>query len=526
MNARLYFWSITSALAGFLFGFDTVVISGVEQSIQTLWNLSDGVHGLALSMALWGTVLGSLVGGYPAESLGRRKTLIGIGVLYFVSAIGSALATDPYVFMAARFIGGVGVGISTIAAPMFIAEISPAKYRGRLTALFQFNIVLGILVAYASNALIGKFEPDLMVAWRWMLGVEAIPALIYTALSLTLPESPRWLISHRGDSDQAAAVLRRVEPELSQEQVDLLIDEMESATGDNTDAKDPFWSKRLRIPITIAFLVAAFNQLSGINAILYFAPRILSLTGVDPELARMQAIGIGVVNLVFTLAGVYLIDRLGRRTLLIIGSAGYIISLGLCTLVFAINADNFRVAAAAIDLKTNIEAGATQDMVAASRETLQDSFERGGLTEPDLSLVEPEELGDTANFYIRQASKDSGDSGFIVLFCIFAFIASHAVGQGAVIWVLISEVFPTRHRAAGQSLGSFTHWIFAAVLTLVFPIAVGSLAPAIIFGFFTAMMMLQLAWVLSMVPETKGVPLEEIQSKLESINSSSVPAIE
>lgn len=533
MNQRLFLWSITASLAGFLFGFDTVVISGAEQAIQSLWHTTDAVHGLTLSMALWGTVLGSLVGRYPAESVGRRKTLIGIGVVYLFSAIWSGLASDPTSLMLARLIGGVGVGISTVAAPMFIAEISPPAVRGRLTALFQFSIVFGILIAFASNALIGWIEPDITIAWRWMMGIEAIPAVIYTVLCLKLPESPRWLATKGDNIDAAIKVIETTQPDLSPDQIAVLVDEMATDTPEHdtpehdmpetdaqsqaaTESRDRFWSKRLRTPITIAFLIAAFNQLSGINAILYFSPRIFALTGMDSDSARVQSIAIGVVNLVFTLLGVYLIDRIGRRTLLIIGSVGYILSLGLCTLVFAINADHFRVAAAAIDLKTAVGSNASPEIITTARDDLQRSFEIGGLTEPDLSLVEPEQLAATAAFYIRQSAEDSGDSGFIVLVCILVFIASHAVGQGAVIWVLISEVFPNRHRAAGQSLGSFTHWIFAAGLTLVFPSAVNLFSPAAIFGFFAAMMGLQLAWVLTKVPETGGVPLEQIQAKLQT----------
>ena len=511
---RLFLWSLTSALAGFLFGFDTVVISGAEQTIQSLWGLSDGVHGLAMSMALWGTVIGSVIGGFPTEAIGRKKTLLSIGVLYLVSAIWSAMAGGPVSFMIARLIGGVGVGVSTVAAPMFIAEIAPAAVRGRLTALFQFNIVLGIVVAFLSNALIGSIDSIGDDAWRWMMGVEAIPAVIYTAMCLTLPESPRWLITRRGNTAAAAKVFARSQPDLAPEQVDNLVRSISNNDAADSGTDQPFWTPRLKTPILIAFLVAFFNQLSGINAILYFAPRIFSLTGISDEVARLQAIGIGVVNLIFTFVGLYLIDRAGRRTLLLIGSVGYIISLGLCALVFAINAASFNIAASAIDLQTKLSTGAETAVVDDALADLQTSLDDAGLTEPDLRLVEPEQLPATADFYLRQASESAGDAGFIVLVCIFAFIASHAVGQGAVIWVLISEVFPNRHRAAGQSLGSFTHWIFAALLTLVFPVAVGNLPPAIIFGFFALMMMLQLAWVMTMVPETKGVSLEAIQRQL------------
>ncbi|MEM9280590.1 MAG: sugar porter family MFS transporter [Verrucomicrobiota bacterium] len=437
-NLKLILWSITAALAGFLFGFDTVVISGAEQTIQELWGLSPVLHGLAMSMALWGTVAGSLIGSWPTDRFGRKKTLLWIGILYFVSAIWSALATDVYSFMAARFIGGLGVGISTVAAPLFISEIAPPERRGRLAGMFQFNIVFGILIAFASNALISGVGDD---AWRWMLGVEAIPALIYSLMCFGLPESPRWLIGRKEDREGGFEVLKLIDPEAPDEVIQSRADEIAAASHEAASTGG-FWTSRLRIPILLAFLIAFFNQLSGINAILYFAPRIFELTGLEEKAALLQSVGIGVTNLIFTFVGLWLIDRLGRRTLLYIGSFGYIASLGLCAWAFQ-----------------------------------------------------------TEQFAIVPA-------------CIFAFIAAHAVGQGAVIWVFISEIFPNRHRAQGQSLGSFTHWIFAALLTLFFPSMVEAFAPSMVFGFFCFMMVLQLVWVKAMVPETKGRPLEEIEHEL------------
>lgn len=440
MNARLFVWALTSALAGFLFGFDTVVISGAEQTIQSLWGLSDTLHGLTMGSALWGTVLGSLIGGWPTDRWGRRRTLIVIGVLYFVSAVWSGLAADVYQLMIARFIGGVGIGFSTVAAPLFISEIAPPKHRGLLTGLFQFNIVFGILAAFLSNALLAGVGAN---AWRWMLGVEAVPALAYTLLCLGLPESPRWLIA-RGRRDDGHRVLQRVNPEATAEEIETLVAEIERATAAESNTASGFWTRRLRTPILLAFLIAFFNQLSGINAILYYAPRIFELTGLGPQAALLQSVGIGVTNLIFTFVGLWLIDRLGRRTLLYLGSVGYIVSLGLCSWAF-----------------------------------FTESFA-------------------------------------IVPYCIFAFIAAHAVGQGAVIWVFISEIFPNRHRARGQALGSFTHWIFAALLTTLFPPIVSAFAPGGVFAFFAGMMVLQLVWVAIAVPETKGVPLERIEQQLGS----------
>ncbi|TWU15106.1 sugar porter family MFS transporter [Allorhodopirellula heiligendammensis] len=528
MPSRLFLWALTSALAGFLFGFDTVVISGAEKTIQSVWSLGHAQHGLAMSMALWGTVLGSLVGGWPTDRFGRKATLLWIGILYLVSAIWSGLATDVYSFMIARFIGGVGVGISTVAAPLYISEIAPPERRGRLAGMFQFNIVFGILVAYASNALLAGLGEN---AWRWMLGVEAIPALIYSLMCIGLPESPRWLISERGDIDEATRVLQLANPEMSADEVSRLVDQIRDSSVEHSSS-EPFWTWRMRVPIMLAFLVAFFNQLSGINAILYFAPRIFEMTGLGQEAALLQSIGIGVVNLLFTFVGLYLIDRLGRRTLLYVGSFGYIASLGLCAWVFLSYAPQFQVANSAIAVKSSIETlqkaealpvrndldiakfSAQVDDAKNSLVLASNSPDYAGEAVKFLPTDNSDAVLATADNAMVRASEESGFGGRMVMLCIFAFIAAHAVGQGAVIWVLISEVFPNRHRAAGQSLGSFTHWIFAALITLAFPWFIGNFAPSFVFGFFCFMMVLQLIWVATMVPETKGVPLEEMEARL------------
>lgn len=438
MNRRLFFWSLTSALAGFLFGFDTVVISGAEKTIQALWGLSPEWHGIAMGSALYGTVVGSLIGGWPTDRFGRKATLLWIGVLYFVGAVGSGLASNLTLFIAARFIGGLGIGISTVAAPLYISEIAPPRQRGRLAGMFQFNIVFGILIAFVSNALLAGIGEN---AWRWMLGVAAFPSFLYAVMCFGIPESPRWLLSRKGDRAAGIDVLRRIQPGASQSEIDAMANEITAAsTAEGTTGL--FWSRRLRKPILLAILIAFFNQLSGINAILYFAPRIFELTGLGAKAALLQSVGIGLTNLVFTFVGLWLIDRLGRRTLLYIGSFGYIGSLGLTAWAFF-----------------------------------------------------------TQHYTIVPA-------------CIFAFIAAHAIGQGAVIWVFISEIFPNRHRAEGQALGSFTHWIFAALLTTFFPRMVSSFPPGYVFSFFAGMMVLQLIWVKTMVPETKNVPLEQIQKQL------------
>ena len=434
----LYKSAIIASLAGFLFGFDTVVISGAEQTIQSLWQLNSTLHGLAISMALWGTVIGSLIGGWPAEYFGRKQTLLWIGVLYLVSAVGSALAPEVYSFMIFRFVGGLGVGISTVAAPMFISEIAPPKYRGRLTGMFQFNIVFGILIAFLSNSLLGSIGEN---AWRWMLGVEAFPALIFAVLCIGLPESPRWLIVHKNDRKGGLDVLRKTNPGASEDELETIYREIVASAGNKQQSR-AFFTRQLLKPILLAFFIAFFNQLSGINAILYFAPRIFEMAGLESEAALLQSVGIGITNLVFTFVGLWLIDRLGRRKLLYIGTFGYIASLGLTTWAFS-----------------------------------------------------------------------SGNVGMVPVY-IFAFIAAHAIGQGAVIWVFISEIFPNRQRAFGQSLGSFTHWFFAALLTLVFPLMAEVLKPQAIFGIFLGMMVLQLIWIIFFVPETKGVPLEEMEGRL------------
>lgn len=437
-TARLFFWAITSALAGFIFGFDTVVISGAEQTIQKLWGLSPGMHGLAMGAALYGTVLGSIFGGWPTDRLGRKPTLLWIGVLYIISAIGCGFAWDFYSFSIARFLGGIGIGVSTIAAPLYISEIAPPKHRGRLAGMFQFNIVFGIIIAFLSNWLLSGIGEN---AWRWMIGIAAVPSVIYTLMCFALPESPRWLLTRKGDREEGLKVLHLIDPGASQADIEAEADEIVTASNKQV-SKEGFWSWRLRVPIMLAFLVAFFNQLSGINAILYFAPRIFKMTGLEASAALLTSVGIGITNLIFTVVGLWLIDRLGRRTLLTIGSFGYIASLGLCAWAFF------------------------------------------------------------TNHYA------------IVPACIFGFIAAHAIGQGTVIWVLISEIFPNQFRAMGQALGSATHWIFCALLTTFFPIMVEKFQPGYVFLFFCGMMVLQLIWVKTMVPETKGVPLEELQEKL------------
>jgi sugar porter (SP) family MFS transporter len=439
MNLRkVYFWSVTVALGGFLFGFDTAVISGCERTIQQLWNLSDAMTGQMVAMALYGTIIGAVFGGVPAERLGRKSSLFWVALLYLVSAVGSALAPDIISLMIFRFIGGLGVGASSVIAPMYITEISPSEKRGQLTALFQFNIVFGILVAYFSNWLIGIESAG---AWRWMLGVEAFPALLFVIVILYIPESPRWLVIKKGKTSEALRTLQIINPLTAEK---LLADIQASRrTSTEKSGLGQFLSGRYRLPVLLAFLFAFFNQASGINAVIYYAPRIFEDAGMAANSALLSSVGIGIINLVFTIIGLALIDRMGRRFLMYIGSFGYILSLSLVAWTF-----------------------------------------HSGVAIGSLPIL------------------------------LFVFIAAHAIGQGAVIWVFISEIFPNQVRSWGNSFGSSTHWVFAALIAGNFPFFAGKFGQAPIFGFFAMMMFVQLLFVWKIMPETKGVSLEDLEKQL------------
>ena len=433
-------WSLTVAVAGFLFGFDTVVISGANLPIKELWHTTPLFHGIfIMSMALWGTVLGSLLGGIPCDKWGRKKTLFWIGILFLVSALGSALAPNPYVFSFFRFIGGIGVGASSVAAPIYISEISTPENRGKLGTLFQFNIVFGILIAFFSNYLFQGFAGD--NDWRWMIGIVALPALIYSIIVLQIPDSPRWLILKKRDDAAGRKVLEMI---YNKEEALENFHEIKKDLVDST-VKETIFSNKYKLPVILAFLLAFFNQLSGINFILYYAPEILEMAGLGSKESLMNSILIGATNLIFTIAGMRLIDVLGRKQLMLIGSIGYIVSLAMVALAFYNN------------------------------------------------------LG-----------------SIILMASIMLFIASHAIGQGAVIWVFISEIFPNNVRANGQSFGTGIHWIFAALITLAGPVVIDLFKenPWPIFAFFAFMMVLQLIFVLFMMPETKGLTLEEVEHKM------------
>lgn len=433
MNKKLVLWSITVALGGLLFGMDVANISGAEQRIQQLWNLDDWMHGTAIAMALYGTIIGAGMGSIPANKFGRKKTLILIGVIFLVSSLGSALANDVYTFMAFRFLGGLSIGASSVVAPVYISEIAPPQHRGKMGIAFQVNVVSGILLAYLTNYLLQGVggEND----WRYMLGIIAIPSLLFSVMMFFTPESPRWLILYRNDEAGARKIFEK-----SGAPADELIKEIRNSVQQKK--KESLFSGKFSKPLMLAFLLALFNQLSGINAIIYFAPRVFEMAGLGKDAAFLSSAGIGIVNFLFTMLGWYLIDRSGRRKLMYIGSAGYIISLTLMALAFA-------------------------------------GYINGGIS-----------------------------------IFVFLFIAAHAIGQGSVIWVFLSEIFPNSVRAAGTSFGSLTHWVFAALISQTFTFFANRIGGSYIFGFFAAMMVLQLLFVWKMMPETKGVALEDMEGRV------------
>lgn len=438
MNTKKVFtWSIIVALGGFLFGFDTAVISGAEQSIQKFWELTTLEHGFTVSIALIGTIFGSLLGSIPSDRLGRKKTLLLIAAIYLVSSIGTALATNWYLFLLFRFIGGLGVGASSVTAPVYISEIAPPSMRGRLVAMFQFNIVLGILISYLSNYLIGQSGND--VSWRWMLGIQAFPSALFFILLNFIPESPRWLLL-AGKRDQAAGILAQINPQTAQHD----LEEMQTNQAADIGKSASLFVKENRFPIGLAIAFAMFNQLSGINAIIYYAPRIFEMAGLGKSSSLLSTVGIGLVNFLFTLLAINFIDRLGRKQLMLIGSFGLIATLGLVALAF----------------------------------------------------------------FSEQMN------GWAVMIYLLVYIAFFAFSQGAVIWVFISEIFPNHVRARGQTLGSFTHWIMAALIAFSFPYITEKLGGGPTFLIFTVMMILQLLFVLRVMPETKGRSLEDIGKTL------------
>lgn len=432
MSPAIVLSALGAALGGLLFGFDTAVISGTTQALQAHFALSDPALGFTVASALIGTVIGSLVAGAPADRFGRRRMLLAIAVAYLVSSLGSGLANSWPVLLLFRMLGGLAIGAASVVTPVYIAEVAPTRFRGRLVALNQLNIVLGILLAFLSNYLIAR-GMDADVAWRWMLGIVAAPSALFLLVTLLLPESPRWLVV-KGRSADALDVLQQLgfaDPER----------EIAAMQGVQARERQPqLFQRRYAVPVGCAIAIAMFNQLSGINALLYYAPRIFALGGAGADSAMLQSVAVGGINLVFTVLALFLIDRFGRKPLLYVGSL-------VCALA--------------------------------------------------LFLV---------GFQLEQPVAD----GTLILVGMLGFIAAFAVSQGAVIWVFLSEVFPSEVRGKGQALGSTTHWLMAAAITWTFPIVAGRVG-GWVFLFFGAMMLLQLVWVWRFMPETNGVPLEEMR---------------
>jgi sugar porter (SP) family MFS transporter len=436
-NSYMLKSAIVGALGGLLFGFDTAVISGTTHALREIYALTPTQLGFTVSAALWGTVVGSMFAGIPGEKLGGRETLRITAVLYVLSALGCALSFNWPMLVLFRFLGGLGIGASSVVGPVYLAEMAPAKSRGRMVGIFQINIVIGILVAYLSNYLLvlaglGAYE------WRWQLGVAAVPAVIFLALLFGIPQSPRWLAT-KGRVSEAASVLEQLG---SPDGPDELEEIVASVRGSDTGDTEPLFQSKYRVPILLAVSIAMFNQLAGINAILYYLNDIFGLAGFSKLSGNLQAVAIGLTNLLATLLAMSVIDRLGRKTLLLIGSVGMTFCL----------------------------------------------------------------FGVSAIFYTHQRQNQ-------LLWLLIAYIAFFAISQGAVIWVYISEVFPNRVRAKGQSLGSSTHWIMNALIAYTFPV-VAQRSGASPFFLFGTMMALQFVVVLFFFPETKGITLEQMQEKL------------
>lgn len=442
--------AIVASLGGLIFGFDTAVISGAEEQIQHVFSLSDAALGWTVTTALVGTIVGALTAGTPADRLGRKKMLLVIGGLYVVGALGSAFAPNVLALQVFRFLGGLGVGMSSVVAPIYTAEVAPPAHRGRLVGLVQFNIVLGILVAYLSNYIIRSVmadgDPHM---WRWMLGIMAVPAVIFLGLLSTVPETPRWLAG-AGRVDEARAVSERLCSTTAESDAQMAEIQSGLAAERAATSKAAFFTRGNRKVILMAVAIAFFNQMSGINAILYYAPRVMKEAGASDSSAYLMSVAVGVMNLVATMTALTVIDKMGRRKLMLVGSIGYLVSLGFLTAVM---------------------------------------------------------------FYYESAGFDS-TSSVLVLIGLMGFIAAHAFGQGSVIWVFISEIFPNRIRGRGQSLGSLTHWVFAAITSFAFPPIIGALGGGVAFLIFFVAMIGQLVWVLTVMPETKGVPLEEMEARL------------
>src|SRR3954452_4297902 len=429
--------TVVAALGGLLFGFDTAVIAGTTAGLTKSFALTPSGLGFTVAVALIGTVVGDIFAGIPGDRYGRRDRLRVIAILYLISALGCGIAWEWYSLLAFRFLGGLGIGGSSVLGPMYIAEIAPAKWRGRLVGCFQINVVSGILLAYLSNYLVGlaHLGPE---DWRWMLGVSGIPAFFFFVMLFTIPRSPRWL-AQKSRLDEARETLKAVgEGDVEGE----LEEVVRSIDVEHGHGSEPLFQAKYRLPIFLAVSIGMFNQLSGINAILYYLNDIFAYAGFSKVSGDLQAVVIGATNLIFTMIAMSVIDRIGRKTLLLIGSVGTAACLAGVAAIF--------------------------------------------LTHSHQNLL---------------------------VWLLTGYIAFFAFSQGAVIWVFISEVFPNRVRAKGQSLGSFSHWFMNALISGVFPLVAAS-SGGYPFIFFAVMMVLQFFVVLTVYPETKGFSLEEMQKKL------------
>lgn len=537
--------SIIAALGGLLFGFDTAVISGTTNSLKTVFNLSDGGLGLTVSSALWGTIFGAAVVQRFANGWGRKPTLVFIAFLYLISALGSAFpriltfwtnspTLDWYSFMFFRIIGGIGVGGASAVSPLYTAEIAPPKRRGLLVALTQFNIVFGILLAYVSNWLVGRFIVD-DTAWRWMFGVEAIPAFIFMLLLSINPESPRWLVM-KGRLEEGLALLKRLIPDEKSAEAEFVAIQ-ESLKAERSQGKERFFCRRYRKPILLAICIAAFNQLSGINAVLYYAPTIFRLAGASQDAALQFPIIVGLANFIFTLIALFCIDGFGRKKLMYVGSFAYIISLATIGAMFTMYSAPIKASFNKISLQDNVSKCAT---ILQNESKLDAARSDSNLIDEVVAKVMTKETDEQTiasvktTLTVALASTDLSVSDSIkkavqaeigeiampksvvygVLLCLMIFIGGHAFGQGACIWVFIGEIFPNAVRAQGQALGSFTHWILNAFVSGLFPVVLGAFGGAVCFFIFCGFMILQLLWVAFIMPETKQIPLEEMQKKL------------
>lgn len=520
--------SIVAALGGLLFGFDTAVISGTTDALQKIFALSDFWLGFTVSSALIGTILGAATIQYPANRLGRKPTLALIAILYLISAIGSAFPWDWYSFIFFRFLGGIGVGGASVVSPLYTAEIAPPKKRGFLVALTQFNIVFGILLAYISNYIIVALNLG-DNAWRWMFGVEAVPAFFFWVALNYNPESPRWLCS-KGRFDEARALLSKLI--LNEKEADEELDAIKkSLESERSAGKERLFCWRYRKPIMLAIAIAAFNQLSGINTIMYYAPKVFKMAGASEQAAMFFPAIIGLTNFVFTMAALFCIDKFGRKKLMYVGSIGYITSLLFVGYMFtkysaefnnAIKAEEAAVVAAeqpqdvttalvSEDEKSGEDAVLAQDAEASVEQ--RDAENASNAT--DVALADAIETPATSAETTATAKAAVPRAGILgVLVGLMVFIMAHAFGQGACIWVFISEVFPNSVRAQGNALGCFTHWILNAIIACLFPPCLAALGPAVIFYTFAGFMVLQLLWVAFVMPETKHVPLEEMMKKL------------